>query len=127
VRERGGAVADVLIFIGAVVVVSAIAGVACGSCASGAAPARTAAPAVSQYRECNDEYQDCRDQRHRGNFSPGPFDRSPVDVHDNEICVSLNCAGYGSTTTTTGPRQRVSSIACLVPAPWHCDPKREAS
>jgi len=36
-------------------------------------------------RHCH-ESQNCR-----GSFSPGPFDRSPVDVHDN--CVSLDCSG----------------------------------
>ena len=25
--------------------------------------------------------------RNRGAFSPGPFDRSPVDIHDNNVCM----------------------------------------
>lgn len=29
--------------------------------------------------------------RNRGAFSPGPFDRSPVDFRDN--CISLDCSG----------------------------------
>lgn len=29
--------------------------------------------------------------RERGAFSPGPFDRSPVDIHDNYVCISPNC------------------------------------
>lgn len=103
-RERGGAVADILIFIGAVVVIAGIAGVACGACASGASPLRTqAAPTVSRHRECNDRYQDCRDQKHRGNFSPGPFEDSPVDAfNNNTICLPGSTCYAGTTTTTTG-------------------------
>ena len=29
--------------------------------------------------------------RNRGSFSPGPFDRSPMDLRDN--CISLDCSG----------------------------------
>lgn len=29
----------------------------------------------------------------RGSFSPGPFDRSPVDIHDNNFCISPDCSG----------------------------------
>lgn len=45
-------------------------------------------------RECNERYEDCRDQNHRGNFSPGPFDRSPVDIHDNQVCISPDCSSH---------------------------------
>lgn len=106
--ERGGVAADILIFIGALVVIAGIAGVACGSCVgiAGAGPGRFPA----QHRECNDRYQDCRDQKHRGNFSPGPFEDSPVDAFNgNTICLpgSTCYAGGGSTTTTTAEeRQR---------------------
>jgi hypothetical protein len=101
-RERGGAVADILIFIGAIVVIAGFAGVACGACASGASPARTSAP-VLQRRDCNDRDQDCRDQNHRGNFSPGPFEDSPVDAfNNNTVCLPGSTCYAGTTTTTRG-------------------------
>jgi len=31
--------------------------------------------------------------RNRGSFSPGPFDRSPVDVHDNTVCFPFASCG----------------------------------
>jgi hypothetical protein len=59
------------------------------------------------YHEC-DEQSDCYDgrydqdyssqdrnrnrDRNRGAFSPGPFDRSPVDIHDNQVCISPDCS-----------------------------------
>lgn len=33
--------------------------------------------------------------RNRGAFSPGPFDRSPVDIHDNNLCISPDCSQHG--------------------------------
>jgi len=107
-KQKGGAVADVLIFIGAVVVISAVAGVACGACASGASP-RHSATVVTAHRDDCRRY-DCDDQDDDGyrNVSPGPFDRSPVDVHDNDICISPDCSrrGDAATTTTTRGRRR---------------------
>lgn len=29
--------------------------------------------------------------RNRGAFSPGPFDRSPIEMHD--VCISIDCSG----------------------------------
>jgi hypothetical protein len=60
---------------------------------------------ISDHRYC-DGRDSCDDQdqdhyQHRGNFSPGPFDRSPVDVHDNNICISPDCSQRSPTTTTT--------------------------
>ena len=47
------------------------------------------------YRQDYDQWnQDDRNRnrgRNRGAFSPGPFDRSPVEMHD--VCVSLDCSG----------------------------------
>jgi hypothetical protein len=134
-NQRGGVVADIFIAIGVIVVFAAVAGVACGACASGASPARGATATLVQahHDQCDPGYEDCRDDdghnQHRGNFSPGPFDRSPVDardmIHDNTVCISLDCSGgtKNPTTTTTGPK-RPASVACLVPAPWHCDQRR---
>lgn len=57
------------------------------------------------YDEC-DANGDCGDQsydqwrnedrnrnrnRNRGAFSPGPFDRSPIEMHD--VCISIDCSG----------------------------------
>lgn len=43
------------------------------------------------------DYGNGNDQRHchesqncRGSFSPGPFDRSPVDISHNQFCVGPN-------------------------------------
>lgn len=55
---------------------------------------------------CNRE-GNCNDQRRcsgdgcRGSFSPGPFDRSPIDIHDNQVCISPNCSGSSNSPTTT--------------------------
>lgn len=41
---------------------------------------------------CNDQRR-CQGDNCRGSFSPGPFDRSPVDIHDNQVCISPDCSG----------------------------------
>lgn len=118
--QRGGVVADILIFIGAVVVVAAVAGVACGQCV-GSAGAEGWAPGTSYHegrrgdggdngngndqRRCHHATGDCR-----GSFSPGPFDRSPVDAFNgNTVCLpgSTCYANSPSTTTTTTSEERV--------------------
>lgn len=38
----------------------------------------------------------------RGSFSPGPFDRSPVDIHDNQFCVSPDCSGHSDSGSNKG-------------------------
>lgn len=76
-------------------------------------------------------------RRNRGAFSPGPFDRSPVEMHD--VCISLDCSGRdkerrggqeGSDGRGPGGAEsrslRPASVGCLVPVPWHCDPKPAA-
>lgn len=44
---------------------------------------------------CNDQRR-CQGDNCRGSFSPGPFDRSPIDFHDNQICISPDCSGSSS-------------------------------
>lgn len=44
---------------------------------------------------CNDQRR-CQGDNCRGSFSPGPFDRSPVDIHDNQVCISPDCSGHSS-------------------------------
>jgi len=96
VRERGGAVADILIFIGAVVVASAIAGVACGACASGASPARAqSAPAVSA-RHRGDCRRHCEDRDRREKKTCFAF-------CDDTIIVPTP---WSPTTTTTRDGER---------------------
>lgn len=47
-------------------------------------------------RQGNDGDQGrCRGNGCRGSFSPGPFDRSPVDIHDNQVCISPDCSSKG--------------------------------
>lgn len=82
--------------------------------------------------DCNRE-GNCNDQRRcsgdncRGSFSPGPFDRSPVDIHDNNVCISPDCSSHrdGDDKGKKSPGQEPTGIACLVPFPYHCDPKPE--
>lgn len=80
---------------------------------------------ASAYRErgdCNRE-GNCNDQRRcadsgddcRGSFSPGPFDRSPVDVHDN--CISLDCNGHGKPQPSQ-PRGFITNPAKLIEFPF---------
>lgn len=47
-----------------------------------------------EYGNGNDQRKCYRGENCRGSFSPGPFDRSPVDIHDN--CISLDCGNRGS-------------------------------
>lgn len=65
-------------------------------------PAVAVGPHVASHRDggdCNRE-GNCNDQRRcqgdgcRGSFSPGPFDRSPVDIHDNTVCISPDCSSH---------------------------------
>lgn len=39
--------------------------------------------------ECrgDEDYDNGRDDNRRAGISPGPFDRSPVDIHDNNLTV----------------------------------------
>lgn len=60
--------------------------------------------------------------RNRGSFSPGPFDRSPVDIRDNQFCVGPNsCPSGGKTPSDPQPQ------TCAGPFPWHCDPHPRGS
>lgn len=73
------------------------------------------------------DYGNGNDQRHchesqncRGSFSPGPFDRSPVDIHDN--CISLDCGGYEKKpggqkpASLTDPTKLPQAITAIVKA-----------
>lgn len=55
--------------------------------------------------------------RDRGAFSPGPFDRSPVNI--------WLCAPGSTCNRNPGDDQgqQPTGFACLVPFPYHCDPK----
>lgn len=73
-----------------------------------------------EYGNGNDNRR-CHGRGCRGSFSPGPFDRSPVDIHDN--CVSLDCSGEGGKHPPAD--QQPESLGCAVPVPFHCDPEPE--
>jgi hypothetical protein len=117
VSRRGGVVAGVLTVVGAL---------AMGGAHVPGASAH--ASAGVRDRRCDDRYRDCDqgDDDNYRNVSPGPFEKSPVDAF-NDMCMPGATCYYGGTTTTTRPGRRASGIACLVPAPWHCDPRRAAS
>jgi hypothetical protein len=141
--ERGGAIWNLLAAIGLVVVLLAVLFAVCLP-TGGTQPARVSVGRVvlvSHRGECDPDWGDCggdyyggqgnrNDQRRcrgdqcRGSFSPGPFDRSPVDVHDN--CVSLDCSsgGQDKKKNQPPPQQQPKNIACLVPVPYHCDGPR---
>lgn len=44
-----------------------------------------------EYDQWNNEDRNRNRNRNRGAFSPGPFDRSPIDFSGS--CISLNCSG----------------------------------
>jgi hypothetical protein len=69
----------------------------------------------------NDQRRCYHAENCRGSFSPGPFDRSPVDVHDNQICISPDCSGRDDGKKQPPQDQQPQGIACLVPFPYHCD------
>lgn len=53
--------------------------------------------------------------RDRGAFSPGPFDRSPVNI--------WLCAPGSTCNRNPDEGQQPAAFICLVPFPFHCDPK----
>ena len=70
-------------------------------------------------RRCAHSGDNCR------NWSP-TFDKSPVDISHNQFCVMPgSCTGNDGDKKEQEPAssQRPQSIACLVPFPYHCDPK----
>lgn len=123
--QRGGAVADIFIAIGVIVVFAAVAGVACGACASGASPlhGRSAmtttkiAAAPMRYRddrrECGRNGSRCDDghyqDSHEGgcnNFCP-KFDKSPVDHSfnfDPTICLPGSTCNVGDKGRQPAPK-----------------------
>ena len=112
-------------------------------------------PAYSYHEnpQCDDGYNDCSSQeyrhdysnhdrnrnrdRERGAFSPGPFDRSPIEFSNNTICMpGATCYSHEpgekkesdkdrGTPQGNGieGRRQTKGIACLIPFPYHCDPK----
>jgi hypothetical protein len=94
--ERGGATAGFFYAIAAIILCFGLLAVACGTCTNH----DSLGPVASRYHH-DDDGDDCQsggcgnDQRRcsdagdncRGSFSPGPFDRSPVEISGNTICV----------------------------------------
>jgi hypothetical protein len=84
-------------------------------------------PSVAWAYDDGGDYGNDNDQRRcyhaencRGSFSPGPFDRSPVDIHDNQVCISPDCSSRGDNKKSG---QAPAGFDCLIPFPFHCDPK----
>lgn len=88
------------------------------------------------HRDCDPSWDDCGDNdyrqdygsedrnrnrhRNRGAFSPGPFDRSPIEMHD--VCISLDCSDGRDKDRRDGDGGQHPKAACLAPVPFHCDP-----
>lgn len=65
----------------------------CVLIASLLAPVAASASDDGGYDGGNQDQRRChRSENCRGSFSPGPFDRSPVDIHDNQVCISPDCS-----------------------------------
>lgn len=47
-----------------------------------------------EYEQWNND-QNNHNRRNRGAFSPGPFEDSPVDIRDNNVCISPDCSRRG--------------------------------
>lgn len=126
--ERGGPVAGFFLAIGALVIFFGLLAVSCGACTSSSHKSlgKIQLVAYQDDRERCDSDQDCSDQsydgqwsnedhnrnrnRNRGAFSPGPFDRSPVDVHDNQVCISPDCSHHGDDKKQPPKGQQPSSL-----------------
>lgn len=63
--------------------------------------------------------------RNRGAFSPGPFDDSPVDAFNNNTICLPGSTCYTDDRQRDERRQQPQSVGCLIPVPFHCDPKPE--
>jgi hypothetical protein len=67
----------------------------------------------------NDSRRCDRAENCRGSFSPGPFDRSPIEITGNTVCMpGATCYGDGKPP----PPQKADGNGCLVFIPFHCDP-----
>lgn len=71
--------------------------------------------------DCGQNYDQWRNEdrnrnrdRNRGAFSPGPFDRSPVEMHD--VCVSLDCSGRDRDDRDRS-REEVAPMSLFPPTP----------
>lgn len=59
----------------------------------------------------NEDYDNGRDDNRRAGISPGPFDRSPVDIHDNNLTVCFpfsQCKDKEPTDPGSAPPKRQS-------------------
>ena len=68
----------------------------------------------------NDQRRCYHAENCRGSFSPGPFDRSPVDIHDNQVCISPDCSGKGDGKQPPAedrPAEMITNPAKLVQFP----------
>lgn len=105
-NERGGVIVGFLAAIGLVVLVMALVFAGCFGTASGQPRSLGRSIVLVSYDDGDggndgggynggeqDQRRCYRSENCRGSFSPGPFDRSPVDVHDNQICISPDCSG----------------------------------
>lgn len=73
-----------------------------------------------------------RDDNRRAGISPGPFDRSPVDIHDNRLVICFpfsRCDGKDGQQDGDQPVQPAAGsdldrLECMIRSlPYHCDPK----
>lgn len=76
--------------------------------------------------ECrgDQDYDNGRDDNRRAGISPGPFDRSPVDIHDNNLTVCFpfsTCGKKDGEQDPSQPMQPKEPITCIIQFPYHCD------
>ena len=88
----------------------------------------------NRYRNENGTRNDqrrCRGRGCRGSFSPGPFDRSPVTICAPYACNSGGEQSGGNRENpppqNPPPEEEPMNVSCLVPVPFHCDPKPEVA
>lgn len=68
--------------------------------------------------DCAEARAQCSDS----DFSP-TFDKSPVDIRDNNVQVCLPFARCGGDESDEEPAPvAMQSPGCLISVPWHCDP-----
>lgn len=91
-------------------------------------------PGDCQSGGCGNDNRKCNNAQDRcsGSFSP-QFDRSPVDIHDNTVCLPGSTCNVGSGNKDKNPPPQQGqqpqkyadgppSVACLLSLPYHCDP-----
>jgi hypothetical protein len=98
--ERGGPMAGFFFAIAAIIICFGLLAVACGACSdTNNSLGRPELVSHHDDRDGNSGYDGgendqrrCQGDNCRGSFSPGPFDRSPIDIHDNQVCISPDCS-----------------------------------